>query len=92
MVLNRRNRLYGMCNANVFYAGFRESEVPDLSCLNKLPDSSCNIFHGHVRINAMLIEQINMICTQAPERSIHNLANMFRTAVQSDLALRMRIP
>ena len=55
---------------------------------HQFPDRPGNVLNRHLRINAMLVEQINVFNLQAPQRSFDGFANMFRAAVgPGDLAI-----
>ena len=63
-------------------AGFRQSPVQYLSLLHQIFDRSGNFFHRHVWIDTVLVQKVNMICTQPPERPFHCATDMVGTAVQ----------
>ena len=64
-------------------AGFRQSPVQYLSLLHQILDRSGNFFHRHVWIDTVLVQKVNIICTQPPERPFHCATDMVGTAVQS---------
>ena len=51
------------------------------SCLNEGLYRSGNILHGYVRINTVLVEEVDPIGTQALERLVGDLADALRAAV-----------
>ena len=53
-----------------------------LAFLDEVFDRSGHILDRHVQIDAMLVEQVNRIYPQAPERSLSYLLDMFRPAIQ----------
>ena len=66
-------RLNGMSATDRLHACLRQSEVPDLSFLNEVLHRSRNVLDRHVRIHAMLVEQVDRIHPQALERSLSDL-------------------
>jgi len=64
---------------------FRKSEVPDLAFLNQILNRSRHVFDWHLRINAMLIEEIDVVGLQSLERRFGNLLDVLRPAIGADL-------
>jgi len=58
--------------------------VPHLALLNQILHRSRHIFDRHVGINAVLIEEVNVIRPEALERSLGNGLDLLRLAVQAD--------
>ena len=88
MVLDRGHRLHGMRLADVLGAGLRQAEMLDLAFRDELLDRACDVFHRHSRIDAVLVEQVDMVGPQPLQRSFHHLADMLGPAVEpDDLAL-----
>ena len=56
-----------------------------LALLDEVFHCTGDVFDGHVRIDAVLIEQVNDAGLQAFERRFGDLLNMRRPTVQSDL-------
>jgi len=77
------NRLYGMSAADRFSAGFGESKVPDLAFLGHIPHCSGNLFNWHIGIDPVLIEQVNGVNPQAPERCFGNPPDLLRLTIES---------
>ena len=67
------------------HARFRKSEVLHLALLNQVLHRSRHVFDRHVRIDAVLIEQIDDIGLEALERGFGDLLDVLRPAVQSGL-------
>src|SRR5436190_18517976 len=67
------------------HACFRKSEVPDFACLNQIFYGSGYLFNRHVRIDAMLVENIDAIGLQSFERGIGDLFYVSGTAVCAGL-------
>src|ERR1700726_3534127 len=63
-------------------ASLGQTEVAHFSCLNEGLYRSGNILHGNVRINTVLVEEVDPIGTQALERLVGDLADALRAAVR----------
>ena len=50
-----------MCATDGLHSGFRKAEVLNLTFLNQVLHRARNVFDWHVRVNTVLIEQINRI-------------------------------
>src|SRR5208283_3178801 len=81
--LEGRERLNGMGATNGFHAGFRKAEVLHLACLNQFLHRSRDVFDGHVRVNPMLIKQINRLEPEPLERAFDGLFDVLGPAVQA---------
>lgn len=64
--LHGRQRTYGMSAANGTRAGFRESPMQHLTLLHQLLNRPRHLLHRNIRIDAMLIQQVDVIRTQTP--------------------------
>ena len=53
--------LDGMGATDGFCAGLGKPEVLDLACLNQLFHSAGDVFYRHVRIDAVLIEEVDRL-------------------------------
>jgi hypothetical protein len=56
-----------------------------LACLDKLFHSACDIFNRDIGIDPMLIEEIDVVCPETLETSIHHPLDVFGPAVQAAL-------
>ena len=83
LALERRHRLDGVRATNRLRAGLRQPEVPDLALLNQLLHRSRDVLDGHVRIDAVLIEQVDRLDLEPPERSLGDFPDVRRPAVQA---------
>ena len=81
--LERRDRLDGVGAADGLHARFGKAEVLDLAFLNQILHRSRDVFDGHVRVNAVLIEQIDGIDLEPLERALGGLLDVLRPAVQT---------
>jgi hypothetical protein len=68
---------------NRLHACFGQAEVFDLTFLDELFDGAGDIFNGHIRIDAVLIEQIDHAGLQPLERRVGNSPDALRPAVQA---------
>ena len=59
LALDRRHRLNGVRPADRLRPGLRQSEVLDLACLDQVLDRAGDVLDRHLRIDAMLVEQID---------------------------------
>jgi hypothetical protein len=58
------------------HTGFRKAEVLHLTFSNQFPNGSRHIFDRHVRVNAVLVEQVDGLDPEPLERGLGNLLNM----------------
>ena len=65
--------------------GFGKTEVLNLTLLNQILHRSGHVFDRHVRINAVLIEQIDRIGLESLERGFGDFLDVLRPTVQADL-------
>jgi len=63
-------------------ARLRQAEVPDLAFADQLLDGAGNVFDRHVRINTVLIEQIDVVGPEPFERGLSYLLNVRRPAIE----------
>jgi AraC-like DNA-binding protein len=54
-----------------------------LACLDKLFHSACDIFNRDIGIDPMLIQEIDVVCPETLETSIHHPFDVFGPAVQA---------
>src|SRR6266404_1703308 len=83
--LERRDRIDGVCAPDRLHTRFRKSEVPDLTFLNQIFHCSCHVFDRHVRINAMLIEEIDVVGVQSLERGFGHLLDVLGPTIHAHL-------
>ena len=58
-----------------------QTEVLDLALLDQTPDGARDVFDRHVRIHAVLIEEIDRIDTEPFQRALRDLLDVLRSAV-----------
>src|ERR1017187_263364 len=81
--LKRSHRLSGMCPANGLCPCLGQAEMLYLTLLNQILHRSSHIFDWHLRVNAVLIEQVDRVHSQSLQRALHSLFDVFRPAVQT---------
>ena len=60
-----------------------QAEVPDLALLDQVPDRARDVFDRHVRVHAVLIEQVDRIDAQPFQRALRDLLDVLRPAVHA---------
>jgi hypothetical protein len=69
--------------ANRALPRLRQAEERHLPFAHQRGHRSDHALDRHRAIDAMLIEQIDMICAQPAQRALHRFSNMLRSAVQA---------
>src|SRR5262249_13969450 len=82
--LHRRDGLNGMSPAYRLCAGFRKAKMFHFACLNQIAYGTGNFFDWHLRIDAMLVEQIDCVNLETFKRRFSNLFDMVRLAIDSN--------
>ena len=67
---------------NRLHARFRQTEVPHLAFANQFLHRAGDVLDRHVRVDAVLIEQIDPIGLQPLQRGLDDLADVRGPAVQ----------
>jgi hypothetical protein len=62
--------------------GFAQPEVPDLAGLDQLADRPGDLLDRHLRVDAVLVEDVQPIGPQVPQAVLRDLADVLRPAVQ----------
>src|SRR5271154_4756583 len=57
----------------------------NLTFVDQVPYCARNVFDGYIRVDAVLIEEIDHIGPEALERGLGDLADALGTAVESDI-------
>jgi hypothetical protein len=83
--LERRDRLDGVGAANRFHACLRKPEVLDLALLNQVLHRPCHILDWHVRVDTVLIEEINPIGLESLQGRLGHFLNVLRPTIQPAL-------
>jgi hypothetical protein len=82
--LHSRHRLNSVGALNGRRTSFGQTEVPDFALRDQFSDGTCHIFHWHLRIYPMLIEEINAVRAEALQRFFGHLPNSIGPAVESE--------
>ena len=64
-------------------ADLGQPEVRDLAGVDELPDGTSDVFDRHIRVDAVLVEQVDAICAQPYEHGVHDVADVVGTAVET---------
>src|SRR5215469_3520750 len=72
-----------VCATDRICSCFREAEVLDLAFCDQLFDSAGDVFDWDVRVDSVLIEQIDDISLEALERGVSDLPDVLGPAVQA---------
>jgi hypothetical protein len=67
------------------HARLGKPEVLDLAFLDQLPDRAGDVFDRHVRVDAVLVEQIDRVDLEPLERALDGLFDVLRPAVEPPL-------
>ena len=73
LALECSDRQNGLGPADALYACFGESEVPHFTLLNQVLHRAGDAFNSHIRIDTVLIEEIDQVGSQTLQRGIGNL-------------------
>ena len=65
------------------HIGFGEAKVLHLALLDQFLHGSCDVFDGHVGIDAVLVEDVNAVDVQTLQRCCGNLLDVLRAAVEA---------
>jgi hypothetical protein len=57
--------------------------MPDLACGNQLPDRAGDVFHRHVRVDAVLVEQVDAVGAQPLQRGLGDGTDALRPAIHA---------
>ena len=79
--LDGRERQGGMRPANRLHARFGKPPVSDLARFDQFSDRSGDLLDGHLGIDPMLVEQIDMVRPEPFQRRIGDFTNSLRPAV-----------
>src|SRR6185369_12270882 len=91
LALQCRDGLNRVRATNRGHARFRQAEVPDLAFTNQIPHRSRDVFDRHVRIDAVLIEQIDSIGLEPLERRVRDFPDVRRPAVETRLPAALEL-
>jgi hypothetical protein len=80
--LDRSDRLDGVGATDRLHSCFRKAEVLNLAFLNQVLHRPRHVFDRHLRVNSVLIEQIDGIDLESLERALCGLLDVFRPTIQ----------
>ena len=95
LALDRGDRLDGVRPPDSVCGGFRQAEVLHLALLNQAIDGAGDVFDRHIRVDAMLVVQVDRLDLQSREGALDHACDVFRPAVEAtppSLALCARRP
>src|ERR1019366_402770 len=81
--LQSSDRLDCVCATDGLHSCFGKAEVLDLAFLNQVLHRSSDVFDRHVRVDPMLIEQVDDINLESLERALGGLLDVLWPAVQT---------
>src|SRR5262249_2565728 len=80
LALQRSDGMHRVGATYGLHSGFGEAEMPDFTLTDQILDGSGDVFHGNVRVNTMLIEQIDPVSLQPLQGSICYSADVLGAA------------
>src|SRR6266403_3921607 len=89
--LERCDRLHRVCATDCLHPCFRKPEVLHLALLDQVFHGSRHVFDGHVRVNTVLVEEIDDLGPEPLERSLGDLLDVRGPAIQPGLFAGVRI-
>src|SRR6266567_626228 len=81
LTLESRDRLNRMGTTNVCCSGLRHTEMLDLTFLNEIPDGARHVFNRHIRVDAMLVEQVDHVAPEPLQCGFSDRSDPFGFAV-----------
>jgi len=80
--LQGSDRLDRVCATDRLHACFGKAEVLDLACLNQFLHGASDVFDRRVRVNPVLIEQVDCVDLEPLERAFDRLLDMGAASVE----------
>jgi hypothetical protein len=74
-----------VCAPDRLHSCFRKAEVLDLPFPNQILHRSGHVFDGHLRVNTVLIEQIDGLDLESLERGLSDLLDMLWPTIHAHL-------
>jgi hypothetical protein len=92
--LDCSDRLDRVCATDRLHSRFRKSEVLDLALVNQFLHRAGHVFDWYVRINTVLIEQVDHIAPESLKRGVSNFHDVLGPTVQPNpfAGLRIKLP
>jgi len=72
-------------------AGFGEAEVLDLSCFDQLRDRAGDVFDRYIRIDAVLVEQVDRVGPESLQRSLDAALDCLGSAVKAAAVVALQV-
>ena len=92
LVLDHRHRVYSMRAADRLQPRLGQAVMKHLALGNQVFHRPGHVLDGHLRVDAMLVEQVDAVGSQAPQLGLDHLPNVFGPAVPPSASLaRLRI-
>src|SRR5581483_5192282 len=83
LVLHRRHRLHGVRSADGVGADLGQPEMVHLAGLDELFHRAGDIFDRDVGVDAVLVEEVDVVGAESPEHGVDDLADVFGPAVEA---------
>ena len=80
----RRHRMHRVRLADVGDARLGQPEEPHLALVDQLGDRAGDVFHRHRGIDAVLVDEVDVIRAEAAQRALHRGTDRFGAAVPLD--------
>jgi hypothetical protein len=85
LALQRGDGLDGVRAADGVDARLRHPEMADLAGLDELLDGACDLFDGHVRVDPVLVEQVDRVGAQPTKRAVDGRTDAVGPAADAGL-------
>ena len=92
LALKRRHRLDGVGTADGSGPGLGQPEVGHLADCHEFGDSPGDVLDGHGGVDAVLVEQVDPVRSQSPQRRVGHPADLVGPAVEADRAAVADVP
>ena len=76
LALQRGDRLHGVGAADGAHAGLGQAEVADLARLDEFLDGAGDVLDRHLRVDAVLVQQVDPVGAEPPQRAVHGVADV----------------
>src|SRR5512145_1920396 len=72
-----------MCATDRSCASFRKTKVLHFAFLNEVLDRACHVFDRYIRVNTVLVEQIDGLRPESLQGCLGNLSDMLWTTIHA---------
>ena len=69
--------------ANIGFTSLGQAKVSHFAFLHQVGHGAYRIFDRHLRIDAVLVEQVDIVGAKAPQRGVGGFFHVLRTAIDS---------